>query len=101
MAPPPRGCDGTNCKGTPLRTACTACHGVTLWSVWSAPPLPARASLPREGRSPCAHRVHRIPPAMSHVPSLGKLLPTEHSQFLAHPNEWVAWVYEKSPSGVG
>ena len=27
----------------------------------SAPPLPARASLPREGRSPCAHRVHGIP----------------------------------------
>ena len=46
--------------GTPLRTACTACHGVTLWSVWSAPLLPARTSLPREGRSPCAHRVHRV-----------------------------------------
>ena len=45
-------------EGTPLRTAC---DGVTLWSVWSAPPLPACASLPREGRSPCAHRVHVIP----------------------------------------
>ena len=44
-----------------MRTACTACHGVTLWSVWSGPPLPARPSLPREGRSPCAHRVHGIP----------------------------------------
>ena len=47
--------------GTPLRTAC---HGVTLWSVWGAPPLPARASLPREGRSPRAHRVHGIPMGM-------------------------------------
>ena len=47
-------------EGTPLRTAYTACHGVTLRSVWSAPPLPARASLPREGWSPCAHRGHRV-----------------------------------------
>ena len=29
----------------------TACDRVTLWSVWSAPALPACASLPREGRS--------------------------------------------------
>ena len=43
------------------RCAHTACHGVTLWSVWSAPPLPARACLPREGRSPCAHREHSVP----------------------------------------
>ena len=41
------------------RTARTACHGVL--PVVGAPPLPARASLPREGRSPCAHRVHGIP----------------------------------------
>ena len=59
----------------------TACHGVALWPVWSAPPPPARASLPREGRSPCAHcvhRVHGIHPALRNPPAGAQVMDESH-----------------------
>ena len=68
---PEQECRGERLCAPRACPACTACHGVTLWLVWSAPPLPARASLPREGRSPCAHRVHRVHGIPMQLHSLG------------------------------